>query len=116
MAELEAYKLERELAAGEAHTAATLENVLAVAEDGKTVTWAYTNDTISGNAVVLTIEMDGEELYRSAALQPGESLPAFELNRVLEAGSYDAVAVAAVYDAEGAFVSSARVPVGIQVG
>ena len=116
LAELEVYRLERELTDGEAHTAATLEEVLTVAADGKSVAWAYTNNTISGNAVVLSIQLDGEELYASAPLQPGESLPAFELSRALDAGEYEAVAVASVYDADGSFVSSTRVPVKIQVG
>ena len=74
IAELEAYKLNRELVEGDAYTASTLGDVLAVAADGVTVEWTYTNDTISGNAVVLSIELDGEELYRSELLNPGESL------------------------------------------
>lgn len=114
-AELEAYKLERELAAGDAHAAATLEETLNVQADGRTVRWAYTNDTISGNAVVLSIRLNDEELYTSAALQPGESLPAFELKRTLETGEYEAVAVASVYDANGEFLSATRIPVKICV-
>ena len=90
--------------------------MLAVAADGKTVEWAYTNDTISGNAVVLSIQLDGEAIYTSALLQPGETLPGFELNRVLEAGEYSAVVVESVSDAEGAIVFSTRVPVTVKVG
>ena len=38
------------------------------------------------------------------------------LNRALEAGSYEAVAVAGVYGADGEAISSTHVPVTIQVG
>ena len=38
------------------------------------------------------------------------------LSRALEPGRYAAVAVMGVYDADGAFVSSTRVPVEISVG
>ena len=116
IAELEAYRLNRELVEGDAYTASTLGDVLKVADDGVSVEWSYTNDSISGNAVVLSILLDGEELYRSGLIQPGESLEGVALNRALEAGSYEAVAVMSVCDAEGAAVSSTRVPVTIQVG
>ena len=116
IAELEAYRLNRELTEGEAYTASTLSDVLKVADDGGTVEWSYPNDSISGNAVVLSILLDGEELYRSAQIQPGESVEGIALNRALSTGSYPAMAVMSVYDAEGAVVSATRVPVTIQVG
>ena len=115
-AELAAYCLDRELVEGEAYTASTMGDVIRVAADGVHVEWSYTNDSISGNAVVLSILLDGEEIYRSEQLQPGESLQGFALSRALEAGSYEAVAVMRVCDAEGETVSSTRVPVTIQVG
>lgn len=116
LAELEVYKLARELGAGEAYTASTLEGTLLVDADGKTVRWTYTNDTISGNTVVLTILVDGEEMYRSEALEPGASISGFELVHALEAGEHAAVAVTGVYDAEGNLLHSTRVPVEIKVG
>lgn len=116
LAELEVYKLARELGAGEAYTASTLEGTLLVDADGKTVRWTYTNDTISGNTVVLTILVDGEEMYRSEALEPGASISGFELVRALEAGEHAAVAVTGVYDAEGNLLHSTRVPLEIKVG
>ena len=116
MAELEVYRLARELSEGEAYTASTLDGEIAVAADGTTARWQYTNDAISGNDVVLSIELEGEELYRSEALKPGEGLTEFALARALEPGRYAAVAVMGVYDADGAFVSSTRVPVEICVG
>ena len=116
IAELEAYRLNRELTEGEAYTASTLSDVLKVADDGVTVEWSYTNDSISGNAVVLSILLDDVEFYRSGLIQPGESLEGITLSRALVNGSYEAVAVMRVCDAEGAVVSSTRVPVTIQVG
>ena len=115
-AELAAYRLDRELVEGEAYTASTMGDVIRVAADGVHVEWSYTNDSISGNAVVLSILLDGEELYRSAQIQPGESVEGIALNRALSTGSYPAMAVMSVYDAEGAVVSATRVPVTIQVG
>ena len=115
-AELAAYRLDRELVEGEAYTASTMGDVIRIAADGVHVEWSYTNDSISGNAVVLSILLDGEELYRSAQIQPGESVEGIALNRALSAGSYPAMAVMSVYDAEGAVVSATRVPVTIQVG
>lgn len=116
LAELEVYKLARELGAGEAYTASTLEGTLLVDADGKTVRWTYTNDTISGNTVVLTILVDDEEMYRSEALEPGASISGFELVHALEAGEHAAVAVTGVYDAEGNLLHSTRVPLEIKVG
>ena len=101
---------------GDAYTASTLGDVLKVAADGVSVEWSYTNDSISGNAVVLTILLDDVEFYRSGLIKPGESLEGFALSRALANGSYEAVAVMSVCDAEGAVVSSTRVPVTIQVG
>ena len=116
IAELEAYKLERELADGEAHAASTLNDTIVVDADGMTAHWNYINNTISGNAVVLTISVDGEELFVSEALKPGDALESFSLTRALEAGSYEALVATSVTDAEGAILSSTRVPVSIQVG
>jgi hypothetical protein len=116
LAELEVYKLERVLSAGEAYTASTMGDVLKVEADGKTVAWTYTNDAISGNAVVLSIQIDGETVYTSAVLQPGDTLESIELTTALAAGEYAGVAVISVSDAEGAAVSSTRVPLTIQVG
>lgn len=116
LAELEVYKLSRVLSAGEAYTASTLEETLVVAADGVSAQWNYTNDTISGNAVVITILVNGEEIYRSEALKPGESIAQFQLAKALEAGTYEAIAVTGVYGTDGSFVHSTRVPVAIQVG
>ena len=116
IAELEAYKLERELADGEAHAASTLDDTITVDADGVTAHWNYINNTISGNAVVLTITAGDEELFVSEALKPGDVLESFTLTRALEAGSYEALVATSVTDAEGAVLSSTRVPVCIVVG
>lgn len=115
LAELEAYLLSRALSDGEAHTSTMASNVINVAADGVTCEWQYTNQTISGNAVVLSIVMDDAELYRSEAIQPGESIETLRLNEVLKAGQYSAMAVTAIYDADGGEMFVQRVPVTLDV-
>ena len=111
-AQLRVYMLARDLSEGEAYTAATLSDCIIVEAGSAHASWGYANNALSGNDVVITLEMDGEELFRSAALKPGEALDTFELNRVLEAGEYEAVAIASVYR-DGESVSATRVPVEI---
>ena len=111
LAELQAYSLSRELTDGEAHAAATLAGEIAIDADGKTARWRYSNDLLSGNEVVLSIEMDGEELYRSEALAPGEAIEQFELSRALEPGEQILTAVTNIYAPDGAFLSATRIPV-----
>lgn len=115
LAELEAYLLSRALSDGEAHTSTMASNVINVAADGVTCEWQYTNQTISGNAVVLSIVMDDAELYRSERIQPGESIETLRLNEVLKAGQYSAMAVTAIYDADGGELFVQRVPVTLEV-
>lgn len=115
MAELQAYMLNRELTDGQAHVASTQGNVITVAADGVSATWNYSNDITSGNNVVISITIDEVEIYRSASLQPGEALEAFQLASALEAGSHNAVVATTVWT-DGVATSTTRVPVTVQVG
>lgn len=115
LAELEAHLLSRALSDGEAHTSTMASNVINVAADGVTCEWQYTNQTISGNAVVLSIVMDDAELYRSERIQPGECIETLRLNEALKAGQYSAMAVTAIYDADGGKLFVQRVPVTLEV-
>lgn len=69
----------------------------------------------SGNEAVLSFKLDGEEIYCSGALALGKTLSGFELNRALEEGEYEVVAVARVYDEAGELRSSNRTPVMLRV-
>ena len=115
LAALEAYRIAHNPSAGEAHAASTLGNRIAVAADGTSATWRYANTIASGNTVVLHIELNGEEIYRSEPLAPGAQLQSFQFSRALTAGQYEAFAVTSVRDADGNTVSSTRVPVMIVV-
>ena len=115
VAELEAYLLSRELIDGEAYIRTDAGSVIAIESDGVTGVWSYVNSTISGNTVVLSITLDGEELFRSAPIAPGESLEGIELNRALTAGSHEAVAVTTVQDADGSVQCATRMPVVLEV-
>jgi len=116
LAELKAYMLSRELAEGQAHTASTLDNAIVVDADGVSAAWNYSNNLVSGNAVVVTITVNEAEIYSSGKLLPGEALQAFTLNTALAAGSYEGVVATTVYDANGEYVSAARIPVAVIVG
>ena len=56
-----------------------------------------------------------EEIYRSENIAPGESVEEIVLSAPLAAGSYDAVAVTTVCDAEGNVQFTSRVPVVLEV-
>ena len=92
-----------------------VQSEIAVAADGVTADVQYTNGDISENAVVFSLELDGETLYTSEKLKPGERIEGATLSRALEAGSYDAVAVTTVYSANGERLSGSRVPVVLNV-
>lgn len=115
VSELEAYLLSRDLTDGEAHTATTADSVIAIASDGVTGAWNYANQIISGNTVVLSIVLDGAEIYRSEPITPGETLSEIALTTALAAGEYEATAVTAIYDADGAYLFANRIPVTLSV-
>ena len=114
-AELDSYKYARELAEGEAHSASSFADCITVDADGVTAHWAFANDALSGNETILSILVGEEEIFTSKALKPGESIDTFTLNKALEAGEIEAIAVTKVYDEDGEYVSSTSVPVKIQV-
>ena len=101
-------------AAGEAHTATAVGSVIEIESDGVTGAWEYANSDISGNPVSLSLVLDGEAIY-TAQLAPGESLDGIELAAPLAPGSYQAMAVATVYDADGEQQLTNRVPVVLNV-
>ncbi len=113
--ELEAYKLDRDITSGEAHISTAVENAIEVAEDGVTATWQYANSNLSGNAAILTLTLDGETIYTSEALKPGETIDTLTLDKPLASGEYQAMAVTTVYDDAGEAQLTSRVPVTINV-
>ena len=114
VAALEAYKVTREPAAGEAHTATAVGNVVEIESDGVTGTWEYSNSDISGNPIALSLLLDDAEIF-AAKLQPGESLDGITLNAPVAAGTYQAMAVTTVVDADGEDQLTTRVPVTLHV-
>ena len=113
-AQLRVYMLSRDLSDGDAYTATTLGGDIHLSTDQTQVEWNYTNNSISGNEVVISLTLDDEELFRSASLKPGESLTELTLNHALQVGTYEAVVVASVYD-NGEIVSATRTPIEITV-
>ena len=86
-----------------------------IAEDGVTAAWHYDNTAISRNPVVLSLQLDGETIFASEALNPGETLEEITLDKPLEPGTYQAVAVTSIYDADGELQFANRVPVTLNV-
>ena len=115
LAEVEAYKLDHAPASGEAHLSTAVDNAIEVAEDGVTATWQYANSDLSGNAAMIELVLDGEKLYSSGPLKPGETIEGIVLDKPLAPGSYEATVVTTVYDADGAQQFSSRVPVTVNV-
>ena len=115
MAEMQAYLISRELIDGEAHVATSADSEINVAADGVTAAFHYTNNSVSGNAVVLTIVKDDAELYRSEPIAPGESVSEIVLSGALTAGVHEAVAVTTVYNEDGSVQLTSRVPVTLNV-
>lgn len=115
MAELEAYLLSRELIDGEAHVATSAASEIHVESDGVTAAFHYTNNSVSGNTVVLTIVKDDVEIYRSEPIAPGESVTEITLAEALPAGAHEAAAVTTVYNDDGSAQLTSRVPVALNV-
>ena len=115
LAEVEAYRVKRDPASGEAHIATAVDNVINVAEDGVTAAWQYANSDLSGNAATLSLVLDGETIYTSGALKPGEVIDSIALDKPLEPGVYQAMAVTTVYDKDGEVQLTSRVPVTLNV-
>ena len=116
LAALSAYHVVREPVTGEAHTSTAVGSVIDVADDGVTGVWQYVNSDISGNPVTLSLELDGEVLYVSDTLKPGETLEGLTLRRPLEPGEYKALAVTTIYGPDNEPLFTNRVPVTLKVG
>ncbi len=115
LAAADAYRLDRTPEQGDAHASVALQNEIAVAADGVTADLHYTNNDISNNAVVFSLELDGEALFTSEQLKPGESIEGATLSRALPAGAHEAMAVTSVYGADGIRLSGSRLPIVLNV-
>ena len=115
LAEMTAYKVEHEPESGEAHLSTAVDNVIQVAADGVTGQWQYVNSELSGNSATISLTLDGETLYTSKALKPGEALESITLEKPLAPGAYKALAVSTVYDKSGEKQLVTRVPVTLNV-
>ena len=113
--ELEAYQLTRDIVSGEAHISTAVDNAIEVAQDGVTASWQYANSNLSGNAAVLRLELNGETIYSSGSLKPGEEIDSLTLNQPLDPGTYQAMAVTTVFDDKGEPQVTTRVPVTLRV-
>ena len=115
LAEVEAYRLDRAPVDGEAHAATSVGNVLRVAADGVTASWHFENTAISSNPVVLRLESEGQTVYTSQPLAPGQVIDSLTLNTPLSQGIHTGMAVSSITDENGELLYANRVPVTIEV-
>ncbi len=113
--EVEAYRVQRDPASGEAHIATAVNNAIEVAEDGVTASWQYTNSDLSGNMALLSLVLDDGETVFLTNVKPGETLDGITLDKPLEPGTHQAMAVTTVVDDKGEAQLTTRVPVTLNV-
>ncbi|NLF27164.1 MAG: hypothetical protein GX592_04640, partial [Clostridiales bacterium] len=114
--ELQAYRIERSLREGESYLSTELGSVLVFDESGVEGTAAIVNTVRSGNSMVFELVLDGEVIFSSAPIAPGESLESIRLEVPLAKGNYEALAVQKTFAEDGTYVSGVRVPVTLIVG
>ena len=114
-AELAAYRAGTDVAEGEKHFSASAEDVVYVSADGVSAEYAVVNSAASGNSIIFELSLDGEIIYTSEKLLPGEQIEGFTLNSVLEPGSYDGAVSIKTMNARGEVISVTAAAVTIEV-
>ena len=74
------------------------------------------NSETSGNDVVFSLEVDGEVIYASDPIAPGESLQSIQLDTPLAPGNYEAIATQTTYGPDGTYLSAVRIPIALLSG
>ena len=87
-----------------------------VAADGVSAEYALINNSASGNIISCELLLNGEVIFASDKLEPGEALQPFKLSVNLEAGAYEAALSIITYSADGGVSSRMSVPVEVTVG
>ena len=83
--------------------------------DGVSAEYAVVNSAASGNSIIFELSLDGEIIYTSEKLLPGEQIEGFTLNSVLEPGSYDGAVSIKTMNARGEVISVTAAAVTIEV-
>ena len=113
LSELRAYHIEREVSAGESYLATQTGDMLVFDQTGLAVDATLANSENSANNVVFTLEVDGEVIYTSEPIAPGESVSSIQLEAPLAPGNYEAMAIQTAYAADGASLTAVRIPITI---
>ena len=111
LSELRAYRVEREVSAGESYLATQTGDMLVFDENGLAVDATLVNSESSANDVVFSLEVDGEVIYTSGVIAPGESVAQIQLDAPLAPGNYEAMAVQTAYAADGTALTAIRIPI-----
>lgn len=114
-AQLAAYHTEFYAADGEKHLSAEADAVVRVSADGVSTEYAIANNASSGNSVIFELSLDGNTIYESPKLSPGQRVDSFKLNDVLEPGDYAASLSIKTMNSEGNVISTVVTPVTIEV-
>ena len=112
----QAYHVTREASGeGERYSSYSVGNSVAVAADGVSGTVALANDVQSAGSFTMELVLDGETIYTSEAIAPGEKLEAITLEQPLAPGQYEAIIEIKKYDDDGNYIFGQRQPVTITV-
>ncbi len=114
-AELAAYHANADVADGEKHLSAAADDVVYVSADGVSAEYAVNNNTASGNSIVFELSLDGEVIYASEKLAPGEQIDGFTLASALNPGSYEASVSIKTLNSRGDVISVITTTVTIEV-
>lgn len=79
---------------------------------GKQAEFGYTNN--AGLQAVCTLKLDGEALFVSEKLAPGENIESFELTKELAQGTYEAEFTVELYREDGSVSTRTILPVTIE--
>ena len=116
LSELRAYHIEREVGAGESYLATQTGDMLVFDANGLAMDATLVNSENSGNDVVFSLEVDGEVIYTSDPIAPGESLHSIQLDTPLAPGNYEAIATQTTYGPDGTYLSAVRIPIALLAG
>ena len=85
----------------------------AVCVNGKQAVFGYTND--SELQAVCTLKLNGETLFVSDKMAPGESIDGFELSEELAQGTYEAEFTVELCREDGSVATRTILPVTVEV-
>ena len=98
---------------GESSLATQTGDMLVFDATGLATDVTLVNSENNANNVVFTLEIDGEAIYTSEPVAPGEAITSIQLEDPLPTGNYEALATQTAYAADGTYMTAVRIPITI---